>query len=327
MDTTEQGDEPTVAEYQRADASRFPRTLAGQQAAAKGWTVPTDTATGRLAAQMLALIEQYEQERRAETATAEGVDVEPGGPLNRATLHRIAYRHATQTDSPSSRDRLLDDLAAEFTLADVRIIRGVAAAVADAMPRIAYRARQEGHSADKIAQATGYTTSRVNQFLREGRQHVTERLIRFAIQADAEQGGSPRASLAQYEAALAHVPEEHREAVEQYLDTLRAEVARHEQSRFEAHRAALPPGDTQYEWRIDLYDSPAGPGWQAVEAGTEQAAPGAAEQVAEFARRYTSSTADRYRSRVSVWEAPATPIDYDDPSTATYTHEQDPDQQ
>ncbi|MFC3347756.1 hypothetical protein ACFOOM_10015 [Streptomyces echinoruber] len=190
-------DEPTVAHYRRADETKFPTHPAGQRAsiegvaAARGYDplddpssfqriadelnargVPVDTAAGRLTATMYALFDKYERERRAEIIAAGGdPDDEWGHTLSRSNLISVAraHRNATRRAEQGDLDRLLDDLADEFDLTDVRIVRGVAAALADAMPRIAYKAR-ERMSPDEIAQQTGYTTSRVAQFIRQEKE-------------------------------------------------------------------------------------------------------------------------------------------------------------
>ncbi|MDW4905079.1 hypothetical protein RB628_06890 [Streptomyces sp. ADMS] len=90
-------------------------------------------------------------------------------PFSRLNMRAVARTHrmATRGKGPTDLDRLLDVVADDFTLDDVRIIRGVAAALADAMPRIAHKAREEGMRPDEIAAESGYTSSRIAQFLRE----------------------------------------------------------------------------------------------------------------------------------------------------------------
>jgi hypothetical protein len=211
-------DDQDVAEYQRADASKFPTHPAGQQAAvegmaaAKGWTsaeltrnarrveaaqgdtfgriadelnrrgVPIDTPTGRLAAQMLDLFEQFERERRAE-AVEDEVD-----PLSRAALVNLArdHRNAMRPDVDDQRyDDLIEEIADTFTLTDVRIMRGAWTAITEAMPRIAYVARRNGKTADEIAQATGYTSSRIAQFIRQEKQRAADAgLTRYTWRVD-----------------------------------------------------------------------------------------------------------------------------------------------
>lgn len=276
----DQADEPTVAEYQRADASKFPTTPAGQQAAvegmaaAKGWTsgelirnardveaakagtfgriadelnrrgVPTDTPTGRLAAQMFALFEEFEQERRAEIIAAGGSPEDAdddgwGDTLSRSNLVSVARAHRNASRPDRARegdlDRVLDDLADEFDLADVRIIRGVAAALADAMPRIAHKHRERGMSPDEIARQTGYTASRIAQFIRQERER----------------------------------------------------------------RAAGPL--TRYTWRIDTLDADNGRyGWTSRETGEDESTPADLPQLAE--RLLAETGAREQRARIFLWE-------------------------
>jgi hypothetical protein len=113
-------------------------------------------------------------ERAGTAAGNDPADDGRGDPLSRSNLVSVAraHRNASQPQraAEGDLDRLLDDLAAEFNLADVRIIRGVAAALTDAMPRIALAHRERGMSPDEIAAATGLTTSRINQLIREEKQ-------------------------------------------------------------------------------------------------------------------------------------------------------------
>lgn len=273
-----QDDDQDVAEYQRADPSKFPTTPTGQQAAvegtaaAKGWTsfelirdarrveatkagtfgriadelnrqgVPTDTPTGRLAAQMFALFEEFEQERRAEIigagGSAEDADDDGwGDPLTRSNLRSVARAHRNANQPHRAKagdlDRLLDDLADEFNLADVRIIRGVAAALADAMPRIAHKHREQGMSPDEIARETGYTASRVAQFIRQERE-----------------------------------------------------------------RRAAPGALRRYTWRTDVQNADGA--WTDREAGEDESTPADLAQLAE--RLLTETGAHGQRARIFLWE-------------------------
>jgi transcriptional regulator with XRE-family HTH domain len=198
-------DDQDVAEYRRTDPTDEPTHPAGQQAAVEGMLararlaprrqpstferiaddlnrrgVPVNTPAGRLTAQMYALFEEFEQDRRAEIVAAGGTPEDAdddgwGDALSRSNLVSVARAHRNATQPHRAKegdlDRLLDDLADEFEPADVRIIRGVAAALADAMPRIAHKAReQQGMSPDEIAQKTGYTASRIAQFIRQEKE-------------------------------------------------------------------------------------------------------------------------------------------------------------
>lgn len=197
-------DDQDVAEYRRTDPTGEPTHPAGQQASVEGMLararmaprrqsstferiadelnrrgVPVSTPAGRLTAQMYALFEEFEQERRAEIIAAGGSPEDAdddgwGDTLSRSNLVSVARAHRNATQPHRAKegdlDRLLDDLADEFDLADVRIIRGVAAALADAMPRIAHKHREGGMSPDEIAQKTGYTASRIAQFIRQEKE-------------------------------------------------------------------------------------------------------------------------------------------------------------
>jgi hypothetical protein len=194
--------DPNVLYYRRVDPSKLPTTPAGQQAAVEGMAaakgheivvdphgtfgriadelnrrgVPTNTAAGRFTAQMLGLFEEFEQERRAEIIAAGGdPDEDDVDPLSRAALVNLARDHRTamRPDVDDQRyDDLIEEIADTFTLSDVRIMRGAWTAITEAMPRIAYVAREQGKSPDEIAQATGYTSSRIAQFIRQEKQRA-----------------------------------------------------------------------------------------------------------------------------------------------------------
>ncbi|MEU5136710.1 hypothetical protein [Streptomyces californicus] len=191
----DQGDEPTVAEYTRADASKFPTHPAGQEAAAEGMAaahgytlhrrstferiaddlnrrgVPTDTAAGALVTDMMTLFNKYERETAAARA-AEG-DTNPYDLDPYQDVHDLAEQYddaRARTDDPADLERFLDHLAEDLDLADVKALRTAAAAVADAMGRIALAQREKGMSPDRIAAESGYTASRIAQFIREERE-------------------------------------------------------------------------------------------------------------------------------------------------------------
>lgn len=92
-------------------------------------------------------------------------------PLTRDYLVHIARAHhnATRTGG-AALDGLLDQIAHDLDLNDVRIMRGASAAITEAMPRIALTARENGKSPDEIARATGYTTSRIAQYIRQDKE-------------------------------------------------------------------------------------------------------------------------------------------------------------
>ncbi|MFE1332072.1 hypothetical protein [Streptomyces microflavus] len=186
--------EPTAAEYTRADASKFPTGPAGQEAAVEGTAaaqgrtlpkggtferiaadlnrrgVPRDTPAGALVTDMMNLFNKYESERAAERARRG--DTNPYDLAPYQDVHGLAdqYDAARASDDPRALDQFLDDLAADFYLEDVRALREANAAVQAAMGRIALAAREKGMSPDRIAAETGYTASRIAQFLREEKQ-------------------------------------------------------------------------------------------------------------------------------------------------------------
>ncbi|KUF19578.1 hypothetical protein [Streptomyces silvensis] len=193
--SNEQGDEPTVAEYTRVDASKLPTDPAGQEAAvegtaaAHGYTlrrrgtferiaddlnrrgVPRETPAGALVTQMLTAFNEFERETAAARA-AKG-DTNPFDLAPYADVHDLAeqYTHArARTQDPADLERFLDNLADDLDLADVKALRTAAAAVADAMGRIALAHREQGMSPDQIAAETGYTASRIAQFIRQEKE-------------------------------------------------------------------------------------------------------------------------------------------------------------
>ncbi|MFI5883528.1 hypothetical protein [Streptomyces sp. NPDC051554] len=188
-------DEQSAAEYTRADASKFPTTLAGQEAAVEGTIaargyidrrpgtferiaadlnrrgVPTDTPAGTLVTDMMNLFNKFECETAAARA-AEG-DTNPYDLAPYQDVHDLAEQYEdarANTSEPADLERFLDNLAEDLDLDDVRALRTAAAAVAEAMGRIALAAREKNMSPDRIAAETGYTASRITQFIREERQ-------------------------------------------------------------------------------------------------------------------------------------------------------------
>lgn len=188
----EQDVEPTVAEYVRADASKFPTDPAGQEAAIEGTAaahgltvgrrgtferiaddlnrrgVPRDTPARALMTDMMNLFNKFERETAAARA-AEGntnpYDLDPY-----QDVHDLAEQYEQAKTDPALFERFLDHLAEDLDLDDVKALRTAAAAVAEAMGRIALAARKRGMSPDRIANETGYTASRIAQFLREERE-------------------------------------------------------------------------------------------------------------------------------------------------------------
>ncbi|MFH9295637.1 hypothetical protein [Streptomyces sp. NPDC017520] len=200
--------------YQRKDTTGAPAHPAGQQAAVEGtaaarsipladpdgrWGriaddlnargVPVGNPTGRLMAHVLDAFAEFEEERRAEIIAAGGdPDEDDRDPLSRAALVDLARDHRSAM-RPKADDQQYDDLIEEIadtlTLSDVRIMRGAWTAINEAMPRIAYVARQGGTSPDEIARATGYTSSRIAQFIRQEKERAAAApLVRYMFRVD-----------------------------------------------------------------------------------------------------------------------------------------------
>ncbi|MFD7068498.1 hypothetical protein ACFV97_14885 [Streptomyces sp. NPDC059913] len=121
---------------------------------------------------MVSALNEYERKSAADRA-ARG-DSNPYELEPYEELHALTNEYEAARDSDDSRalDQFLDDLADDFHLDDVRALRMAAAAVQAAMGRIALAARVKGMSPDQIAAETGYTASRITQFIREEKQRL-----------------------------------------------------------------------------------------------------------------------------------------------------------
>ncbi|MFZ3569264.1 hypothetical protein ACNYS0_20140 [Streptomyces sp. BH034] len=111
---------------------------------------------------VVSLLDDYADRARA--------DVPGGDTLSRKNLRSVArtYR-STQRAEDGDLDALLDDLAAEFDLADIRTLRLAAEAAVAATPRAIKAARDRGMKPPQIADEVGLTPSRVYGILREQR--------------------------------------------------------------------------------------------------------------------------------------------------------------
>ncbi|MEU0454044.1 hypothetical protein ABZ322_13675 [Streptomyces sp. NPDC006129] len=147
--------------YSSAEISRRIKGRRGLQ--------PTDNARA-LAEHVLAEVIQLERDTAAARAAAG--DTNPYDLAPWEDVHGLTneYEAARASDDPRALDQFLDNLAEDFHLEDVRALRTAAAAVQAAMGRIALAARVKGMSPDQIAAETGYTASRITQFIREEKQ-------------------------------------------------------------------------------------------------------------------------------------------------------------
>ncbi|MBP0456238.1 hypothetical protein [Streptomyces montanisoli] len=112
------------------------------------------------------VIDSYSADHAAVEAPRSSV---PGGDtLGRMNLQPLARTYRNAQRSQSGRlDPLLDKLAADFELADIRTLRLAAEAAVAATPRAIKAARARGMKAPQIADELGLTPSRVYQVLRE----------------------------------------------------------------------------------------------------------------------------------------------------------------
>ncbi|WP_405955803.1 hypothetical protein [Streptomyces phaeochromogenes] len=130
---------------------------------------PTDNARA-LAEHLLAEVIQHERDtaaRRAAAGDPNPYDLAPYEDVHGVTNE---YEAARASEDPGALDQFLDNLAEDFHLDDVRALRTATTAVQAAMGRIALAAREKGMSPDAIAAETGYTASRITQFIREEKQ-------------------------------------------------------------------------------------------------------------------------------------------------------------
>ncbi|MEU8989986.1 hypothetical protein AB0C98_26745 [Streptomyces sp. NPDC048558] len=134
--------------------------------------VPTSNPAGAFVTEVFELFGKYERETAAARA-AQG-DTNPYDLAPYEDVHGLTneYEAARASKDPGALDQFLDNLAEDFHLDDVRALRTAAAAVQAAMGRIALAARVKGMSPDQIAAETGYTASRITQFIREEKQRL-----------------------------------------------------------------------------------------------------------------------------------------------------------
>ncbi|MFF5495752.1 hypothetical protein [Streptomyces aquilus] len=176
----EQPDEPRVAEYRRADPSKMPTTPLGQEASIEGMAAamgateathihnrrrleqlrraPEETAAGRFQAQLLALMDEYAEQREADRRQWEAAE---GTALD--TLAE-GFRKATST---AKRHDLAEQVGSSLPIAEAGVIRRAAKALEAAMPGVVVDARVDGWTAKEIAAELDLTPSYVYRMLRD----------------------------------------------------------------------------------------------------------------------------------------------------------------
>ncbi|WP_073782067.1 MULTISPECIES: hypothetical protein [unclassified Streptomyces] len=118
----------------------------------------------RLAEQMLTMLNEYEQERRAEIIAAGGNPDEGRDPFE--TVRAIADEWAATADDADARTALLDHLADRLDTSEVRALRLAAEAAAAITPRLIYQDADHGVTAAQTAEDLGVTESYVYRIRR-----------------------------------------------------------------------------------------------------------------------------------------------------------------
>ncbi|WP_102924300.1 helix-turn-helix domain-containing protein [Streptomyces noursei] len=208
---------------------------------------PTPAAQ-RLGEQLFGILAEFEQARRAEIIAAGGNPDDDRDRLEYVRLIAEQYQHHHR--NAAELPVLIQSLADDLDLEDVRALRVAGEAAVAITPEVIMRAADSGMKAPEIAGEIGLTPSRVYDLIRKERQK--------------------------------------RDAIAQH----------------EARRAAIPTGDTQFTWRLDLFDSPAGKGWQVWEEGEDQFAEGSEARLAEHIVRSAGASATQCKARVLIWQGP-----------------------
>ncbi|MFD7994534.1 hypothetical protein [Streptomyces mexicanus] len=126
----------------------------------------TSTSSARLRAAILAQFEEFERERRTEILAAGG-NPDDRDPFE--AVRAIADNWADTAEDPDRRTALLDDLAANLRLREIRALRLAAEAAAAVTPRMIVEEADAGVRPAAIADKLGVTESYVYRVLREQR--------------------------------------------------------------------------------------------------------------------------------------------------------------
>ncbi|MCX4824231.1 hypothetical protein OG883_31120 [Streptomyces sp. NBC_01142] len=119
----------------------------------------------RLAEQMLIIMNEFEEARRAEIIAAGGDPDEDRDPFE--TVRAIANDWASSADDTEARAALLDHLADSLDTSEVRALRLAAEAAAAITPRLIYADADAGVSVADTAADLGATESYVYRILRK----------------------------------------------------------------------------------------------------------------------------------------------------------------
>lgn len=193
-DQQQPDEQPRTAHYQRTGKSKAPTDPAGQSAAIEGTLaalgyetghsyssveisrrVQEQTAMSRLQANILAEIERFNRERRAEIIAAGGDPDEDRDPFEYVRV--IADQWAETADDPDGRAALLDQLADRLDTSEVRALRLAAEAAAAITPRLIVADADARVRAADTANDLGVTESYVYRVLREQRTRVENQAL------------------------------------------------------------------------------------------------------------------------------------------------------
>ncbi|MEV4036385.1 hypothetical protein [Streptomyces umbrinus] len=119
----------------------------------------------RLAEQMLTIMAEYEQDRRAEIIAAGGNPDEDADPFEQ--VRTIADEWADTADDNDRRTALLDHLANSLDTSEVRALRLAAEAAAAITPRLIYQDADHGVSVAATAEDLGVSEGYVYRILRQ----------------------------------------------------------------------------------------------------------------------------------------------------------------
>ncbi|GGR80846.1 hypothetical protein GCM10010252_19210 [Streptomyces aureoverticillatus] len=104
-------------------------------------------------------------------------------------------------------------------------------------------------------------------------------------------------------AVLRKLPDQATTDVEAFIAEI---IGSMEQDAYDARRAHVPEGSTLYTYRIELFNSPAGEGWQTWGEGDTDAQPGTESHVAAdlLADAEEDEEVRTHTARVLIWEGP-----------------------
>ncbi|MHA4819342.1 hypothetical protein ACXZ65_33890 [Streptomyces aculeolatus] len=183
----------------------------------------SDQPTGpeaKLAANVVAAVEQYERDRRGAGSTSD----DHAHRLDH--VYHLADSYTRNRDDAAKLGEFLDGLANELDLADFRALRLASDAVVAATPRAILAAANHGMKPRRIAEQIGLTPARVYGILREEQKKQLATMAESAVRQQVATGGDPGETIAFYEAVRERQPEGLRGGTEELLEVLREAAAK-----------------------------------------------------------------------------------------------------